>query len=680
MANFYAVDAASSGGGGGSGITSINGDTTSAQLIVGATTPGLSAATVGGTTTIDQHVADATHNGYLSSTDWSTFNSKQAALTIGNLTDAGTDGIVVTSGTGAVIGSGTSLAQHVSDSTHNGYLSSTDWSTFNGKQNALTNPLTRLSTDQGAGRVFNKDFDDATTKVVDDGDTTKKLAFQLSGNATGITTTLAFQSSSAATLTFPDATDTLIGRTSNDTGAGRLQSKDFSSNNCKFVDSSDTTKSIIFSSSSNTTAKQLTLISACTLDRSITFPNATTNLVGDDTNNILTNKSISALTNTITNIANAEIKAAAAIAVNKLAALTISSNVRSDASGFLTTGAINLATADVTGTLPIGNGGTGQTTANPAFNALSPQTTKGDLIGFSTVAARLGVGSNNQILIADSAQTLGIKWGAYPTATATVGGIVTTYVPSQFNDIVTKTSTDYTILDNDGFQTILFTTANTSYVCNLPNISGTTQGRILSIKKLDSGTGTVTVTGVGGNIDGTSTRVLSIQNDSITVTSDGSNWRILGTYSTTLTTDPTAMSDIVATRMGYKFYAHGTSYNGSIAPTITLTAGGGTLSSVQLGQFTPKQNQDGSWRVVFNIKVTVSSATRTTVTLAVNGLVFKNTGNQACCGFDDSLDAVSSCRAVGNTGNITMSHASGTSTEYSMSGDVACESKPTWAY
>lgn len=63
-------------------------------------------------------------------------NGKQATLTIGDLTAAGTDGIEVTSGAGAVIGSGTSLAQHVADSTHNGYLSSADWSTFNDKQAA----------------------------------------------------------------------------------------------------------------------------------------------------------------------------------------------------------------------------------------------------------------------------------------------------------------------------------------------------------------------------------------------------------------------------------------------------------------------------------------------------------------------------------------------------------------
>lgn len=102
----------------------------------GITITGGTNAVNGSGTSISQHVADSTHNGYLSSTDWNTFNNKQSALTLGNLTDAGTDGIVITGGTGAVVGSGTSIAQHVADSTHNGYLSSADWSTFNAKQPA----------------------------------------------------------------------------------------------------------------------------------------------------------------------------------------------------------------------------------------------------------------------------------------------------------------------------------------------------------------------------------------------------------------------------------------------------------------------------------------------------------------------------------------------------------------
>lgn len=56
------------------------------------------------------------------------------SFSAGNLTAAGTDGIVITGGSSAINGSGTSVAQHVADSTHNGYLSSTDWSTFNSKQ------------------------------------------------------------------------------------------------------------------------------------------------------------------------------------------------------------------------------------------------------------------------------------------------------------------------------------------------------------------------------------------------------------------------------------------------------------------------------------------------------------------------------------------------------------------
>jgi len=54
----------------------------------------------------------------------------------------------------------------------------------------------------------------------------------------------------------------------------------------------------------------------------------------------------------------------------------------------------------ITGTLPIANGGTGQTTAADAFNALDPMTTTGDMIYASAAntAARLGVGSTGQVL------------------------------------------------------------------------------------------------------------------------------------------------------------------------------------------------------------------------------------------------------------------------------------------
>jgi hypothetical protein len=50
--------------------------------------------------------------------------------------------------------------------------------------------------------------------------------------------------------------------------------------------------------------------------------------------------------------------------------------------------------------LPIANGGTGQTTASAAFNALSPVTSTGDLIigNGTNSATRLAIGTNNYVL------------------------------------------------------------------------------------------------------------------------------------------------------------------------------------------------------------------------------------------------------------------------------------------
>lgn len=85
-------------------------------------------------------------------------------------------------------------------------------------------------------------------------------------------------------------------------------------------------------------------------------------------------------------------------------------------------------TSGVTGTLPIANGGTGQTAKTAAFNALSPITTKGDIITSNgTDNVRLGVGTDGYIIVADSGQTTGLNWIPNPSAsqaTASTLGVV----------------------------------------------------------------------------------------------------------------------------------------------------------------------------------------------------------------------------------------------------------------
>lgn len=116
-----------------------------------------------------------------------------------------------------------------------------------------------------------------------------------------------------------------------------------------------------------------------------------------------------------------------------------------NASGNLSFGAVNLST-EITGTLGIGNGGTGETTAQAAFDALSPLTTVGDLIFFD--------GSNNNRLagntttslkflsqIGDGVNTTGMSWQSMPLAGnnifvfANAGSDISTYyqMPSLLN-------------------------------------------------------------------------------------------------------------------------------------------------------------------------------------------------------------------------------------------------------
>ena len=88
---------------------------------------------------------------------------------------------------------------------------------------------------------------------------------------------------------------------------------------------------------------------------------------------------------------------------------------------------------------------------------VTPLTTKGDVFTFSTVDARIGVGANNTVLTADSAEATGLKWAAVSSgltlintttfsgaSSVAVDGIFTSTYPNYFiqTNFTSATGTD----------------------------------------------------------------------------------------------------------------------------------------------------------------------------------------------------------------------------------------------
>ena len=142
--------------------------------------------------------------------------------------------------------------------------------------------------------------------------------------------------------------------------------------------------------------------------------------------------------------------------------------------------------SNIVGTVAIANGGTGQTTANAAFNALAPSQTS----------------NSGKYLTSDGTNT---AW-AFPSL-------------STKTSAYTLTSTDSTILGN---------ATSADFTLTLPTAVGTT-GKTYVIKKTDSSTNAVTIgTTSSQTIDGNTTYAISNQWGGVTLQSDGSNWLIIG--------------------------------------------------------------------------------------------------------------------------------------------------------
>ncbi len=137
-----------------------------------------------------------------------------------------------------------------------------------------------------------------------------------------------------------------------------------------------------------------------------------------------------------------------------------------------------------------------------------------------------------------------------------------------------------------------------------------------------------------------------------------------------------------ATRAGQMVYVHGGTYNGGGAPTITLSSGGGTLTTVNLAEFVPYQMADTNWRCKFNIAVTLSSTSRAEAVLAASGITFATsaTDGQAIAVSTNGGTSIIYGLVGSNNNTIAQSFGTVATTRFYFSGDVKLASKPTWAY
>jgi hypothetical protein len=143
----------------------------------------------------------------------------------------------------------------------------------------------------GAQDLYSKDIAISGSnrcRFFDATDPSKFLRMDTSGATTASTMNLLFPTTGTKSLTFPDATDTMVGRATTDT----FTAKSFSDSTCQFVNVTTPSKALKFSLGGATAAATMTIVSSHTTGRSLTLPDATDTLAGLTAAQVITSKKL----------------------------------------------------------------------------------------------------------------------------------------------------------------------------------------------------------------------------------------------------------------------------------------------------------------------------------------------------------------------------------------------------
>ena len=209
------------------------------------------------------------------------------------------------------------------------------------------------------------------------------------------------------------------------------------------------------------------------------------------------------------------------------------------------------SSALTTGTLPIASGGTGQTTASAAFNALSPITSTGDLIigNGTNSATRLAIGTNGYVLTSNGTTA---SWAAASGVTSFTSGTTGLTPSSPTTGAITLAGTLNTA--NGGTGLTGFTAANNAIYST--SSSALTAG---TLPVAAGGTGATTLTGV---LKGTGTTA-------ITAATAGTDYVAPGTATTFTATQTFSGSSSVLAAVAT---------NIAEVATVSATAATGTIN------------------------------------------------------------------------------------------------------